>query len=45
MIKDGGMSFENQLKIEFLPLHNGSKKCLEKSMKRDSKRQHFFCLY
>ena len=32
MIKDGGMSFENQLKIEFLPLHNGSKKCLEKSM-------------
>ena len=29
MIKDGGLSFETQLKIEFLPPNNGSKKCLE----------------
>ena len=32
MIKDGGLSFETQLKIEFLPLNNGSKKCLENSL-------------
>ena len=32
MLKDGGLSFENQLKIEFLPPNNGSKKCLEKSL-------------
>ena len=30
MIKDGGLSFETQLKIEFLLPNNGSKKCLEK---------------
>ena len=29
MIKDRGFSFEAQLKIEFLPLNNGSKKCLK----------------
>ena len=29
MIKDGGLSFKTQLKSEFLPLNNGSKKCLE----------------
>ena len=30
MIKDGGgLSFETQLKIEFLPPNNGSKKCLK----------------
>ena len=29
MIKDGGLSFETQLKIEFLP---PNKKCLEKSL-------------
>ena len=45
MTKDGGLSFETQLKIEFLPLHNGSKKMLEKSLKKDSKRLLFFCLY
>ena len=27
MIKDGGLSFETQLKIMFLPTNNGSKKC------------------
>ena len=32
MIKDGGLSFETQLRIEFLPPNNGSKKCLEKSL-------------
>ena len=32
MIKDEGLSFETQLKIEFLPPSNGSKKCLEKPM-------------
>ena len=32
MIKDGGSSFVTQLKIEFLPLNNCSKKCLEKSL-------------
>ena len=32
MIKDGGLTFETQLKIEFLPLYNGSKKCLGKSL-------------
>ena len=31
-IKDRGLSFETQLKIEFLPPKNGSKKCLEKSL-------------
>ena len=31
MIKDGGLSFEFQLNIDFLPPNNGSKKCLEKS--------------
>ena len=25
MLKDGGLSFETQLKIEFLPPNNGSK--------------------
>ena len=30
--KDGRLSFETQLKIEFLPLNNGSKKCLEKTL-------------
>ena len=30
MVKDGGLSFETQLKIEFLSPNNGSKKCLEK---------------
>ena len=29
MIKDGGLSFETQLKIEFLPLNNGSKKSMQ----------------
>ena len=32
MIKDRELSFETQLKIEFLPPNNGSKKCLEKSL-------------
>ena len=32
MIKDRGLIFETQLKIEFLPPNNGSKKCLEKSL-------------
>ena len=32
MIKEGGLSFETQLKIELLPTNNGSKKCLEKSL-------------
>ena len=32
MIKDGGLSFKTQLKIEFLPPNNGGKKFLEKSM-------------
>ena len=32
MIKDEGLSFETQLKIEFLPLKNGSRKCLKKSL-------------
>ena len=32
MIKDGELSFETRLKIEFLPPNNGSKKCLEKSL-------------
>ena len=32
MIKDGGLSFGTQLKIEVLPPNNGSKKCLEKSL-------------
>ena len=36
MIRDGGLSFETQLKVEFLPLNNGSKKCLEKSLVRSS---------
>ena len=31
MIKDG-LSFETQLKIEFLPLNKGSKLCVEKSL-------------
>ena len=33
MIKEGGLSFETQLKIEFLSPNNGGKKHLEKSMK------------
>ena len=37
MIKDRGLSFETQLKIEFLPPHNGSKKCLEKSLNASSR--------
>ena len=32
MIKDGGLSFETQLKIEFLPPNKCSEKCLEKSL-------------
>ena len=32
MIKERGLSFETQLKIEFLPPNNDSKKCLEKSL-------------
>ena len=32
MKQDRGMSFKNQLKIEFLLPNNGSKKCLEKSL-------------
>ena len=35
MIKDQGLSFETQLKIEFLPPNNGSNKCLEKSLLAD----------
>ena len=31
MIKDGGLSFENQLKLFLLP-NNDSRKCLEKSL-------------
>ena len=31
MIKDEGLSFETQLKIEFLPPNNGSKKKLWKT--------------
>ena len=34
MIKDGGLNFETQLKIEILPQNNGSKKCLEKPLPR-----------
>ena len=34
MKQDGGLSFETQLKIEFLLSNNGSKKCLEKSLHR-----------
>ena len=34
MIKDGELNFETQLKIEFLPPNNGSRKCFEKSLKR-----------
>ena len=34
MIKDRGLSFETQVKNEFLPLYNGSKKCLEKSLRK-----------
>ena len=30
MTKNGGLSFETQLKIEFLPPNNGCKQCLEK---------------
>ena len=30
--KDGKLSFEIQLKIAFLPLNNGSKKCLDKTL-------------
>ena len=32
MIKDEGLSFETQLKIEFLPPNNGSKKSFEKPL-------------
>ena len=32
MTKDGGLSFQTQLKIEFSPPNNGSQKCLEKSL-------------
>ena len=32
MIKDEGLSFKTQLKIEILPPNKGSKKCLEKSL-------------
>ena len=35
MIKDQGLSFETQLKFEFLPPNNGSNKCLEKSLLAD----------
>ena len=38
MIKDGGLSFETQLRIEFLPPNNGSKKCLEKSLDSNVRR-------
>ena len=31
--KDESLSFETQLKVEFLPPNKGSKKCLEKSLK------------
>ena len=34
MINDGGLTFGTQLKIEFLPPNNSSKKCLEKSQLR-----------
>ena len=30
--KDGRLSFESQLKIDFLPSNNDSRKCLEKSL-------------
>ena len=36
MIKDKGLSFETQLKIEFLPPNNGRKKFLEKSLLTNS---------
>ena len=36
MKKDGGLSFETQLKIKFLPLNNVGKKCLEKSLPRET---------
>ena len=32
MIKDGGLNFKTKLEIEFLPLNNGKKKYLEKSL-------------
>ena len=45
-MKDGGLSFETQLKIEFLPPNNSSKKCLEKSLHEFSNHwsplQHIF---
>ena len=37
MVIDGGLSFETQLKIEFSPPNNGSKKCLEKSLDENFK--------
>ena len=40
MIKDRGLILENQLKSEFLPPNNGSKKCLEKS-KIKNVQNHF----
>ena len=36
MIKDKGLSFETQLKIEFLPPNNGRKKFLVKSLLTNS---------
>ena len=36
VIKDGGLSFETQLKIEFLPQSRGSKKCLGKPLHSQS---------
>ena len=45
MIKDGGLSFEIQLKIEFLPPINGSKKCLEKSLIMDENQKHTSGIY
>ena len=43
MIKEGGLSFKTQFKIEFLPPNNGSKKCLKKSLLilTKSKEQHW----
>ena len=42
MIKDGGLSFETQLKIEILPPHNGSKKMFGKNTEEGSQETTLF---
>ena len=46
MIKDGGLSFETQLEIEFLPPHNDSKKMLGKITEEgQQERNYSFSVY